>query len=781
LRLSILAGSVLCSPATWLLADAQAQTLQSDGATVTLEEITVTATKRTESLQDVPIAISVLSQQLVEDGNLDELSDFVDLIPNATFAQDSNTSSEISIRGSGRNISEEDPSVGLYRDGVYVGGLLFSTANFYDMAQVEILRGPQGGLYGRNAVGGALNVVSQRPEHDFGGYVEAQFGRKERQEYRAAVNLPIVQDKWAVRVAGLRIEQDKGFDYIVNQRKYSDAVENSSLRIRSLYTPVENWEFLTTIEGLDVEGGAPLGVLAPDAEYGYLDANATIPAPGTRPRDTAHQYRNTPEERRLKQIQAIQEINWTVAHGKATAIFSYRDATFDSSRDEDLTEHDISEIMYDASQKSLFTEIRFASNAFNGFKFVTGVSYLDEDVTLNFDNRIGSNFAGELGGASIAELYAAGVVTEAWAPIFGVPVGAPISLLGLTPGATGWGGYLGDTFPTQFINEQSLQSLALFLEADYALTDRVTAWANVRYTRDDKSIDFAQTFGMPSRCPVACPEIFALIFNGLDPVIQDATSKTFTNVSPGGGLNFAVSADVLLYAKAVTGFKAGGFNSVAGRLQEMPFDEEETTGYELGAKTQWFDQRLVLNAAAFLQTRKNALVTVADPVMPINSLGVNAGKIENRGVEVDMSVRPIAPLRLQVALGYLNAEFKEFVVGDVDFAGNRVPRTFKYTLSSVVSYTQPITDLWDVFAYASYRNAWDGYTDNDNIEKMSQPEITDLRIGLKGPTWKIVGYIDNVFDNRYTAWEARSLYDTSRHWGAFSPGRTYGVQAGFKF
>ncbi|HEX2493664.1 MAG TPA: TonB-dependent receptor [Steroidobacter sp.] len=778
-------GGAFCSPAAWLPA-AQAQGADSSAQTpggefVMLEEITVTATKRTENMQDVPIAISVLSQELVEQGNLDELNEFVDLIPNANFTKDSNTSNEISIRGSGRNLAEdEDPSVGIYRDGVYVGGLLFSTANFYDVAQVEVLRGPQAGLYGRNAVGGALNVVSQRPSHELGGSVEAQYASTQRQEYRAAVNLPVVEDTWALRVAGLYVNQDEGFDRIVNQNKYSDAVENKSARIRSLFTPNDEWEFLTTVEGLDVQGGSALGVLGPDSDTGYLDADGVIPSPlgGTRPEDTDNQYRNTPEENRLKQAQAIQEVNWRTSPGTATAIVSYRDASFDLSHDEDLTNFDISSIEYDASQESTFAELRFASDDLNGFKFVTGVSYLDEDLVLNNRYRIGSNFAGMLDGASIANLYSTGRVDALWSRVLGVPVGTPITALGLTPGASGWGGYLGDTFPVQYVNEQGLESLAVFLEASYDITDRLQVWGNVRYTEDEKTINFSQD---STECPVACVEIFNLFFNGLDPRVHFKTTNTFSNVSPGGGVNFKLSDDALLYAKVVTGFKAGGYNAIAGSAEEMPFDEEETVGYEVGAKTEWLDNRLIANAAVFLQKREDALVTILDPVMPINSLGVNAGEIENRGVELELSALPLPELQLQMALGYLDSEFKEFVAEGVDYAGNQTPRSFKYTASAIASYTQPLTDAFDLVLYASYRNGWDGYTENDNIEEMSNPEITDLRLGLQGQSWKVAGFVDNVLDNRYTTVEFGSAYTTSRHYGIYSPGRVYGLRGEFKF
>lgn len=786
----LLAATMACSLAGGLPA-ASAQTAASGVPEATLEEIVVTARKREEPLQEVPIAISVFSRESIEAGNLNRVVDFVDLIPNATYTQDGNTSSEISIRGSGRNISDEDPGVGLYRDGVYVGGLLFSTANFYDIAQVEILRGPQGGLYGRNAVGGSMNVASERPGNEWGGYVDVQLGSKDRQEYRVAANLPIVEDRWALRVAGLYIDQDEGFDYIVNQDRYSDAVDNRSVRLRSLFTPNANWEFLTTLETLDVEGGAELTVLAPDADTGYLDADATIPYPGTRPADTTRQERDTPEFRKLKQQHAIQEVNWTLPQGTATAIVSYRSAEFDSLRDEDLTIHDISSIGYDASQDSLFAELRFASADLGGFKFTTGVSYLNEDVALNFENEIGSNFAGALPGhPSIAALYAAGVVTDEWAPIFGAPVGTPISALGLTPFATGWHGYLGDTFPTDFINEQDLDSIAVFVEADYDLTDAVRLWGNLRYTHDAKSIDFAQTFGIPSRCPVACPEVFALFFGGLDPVIEASDSETFTNVSPGGGVDWRVSDHALVYAKVVTGFKAGGFNSTAGCTDNLPFDEETTLGYEVGAKTDWLDQRLRVNVAAFHQTRSDALVTINDPCMEINTLGVNAGEIENRGVELEIGAEPLPGLRVEVAAGYLDSTFTDFVIPDpdgagprtdLDFNGNQVPRTFKYTLAAVGSYSRPLTESFGLALRASYRNGWDGYTNNDNVEEMSQPEVTDLRIGLESEAWRVTAYCDNLFDNRYTTSEFASATTSSRHFGTFSPGRTYGLQGVYRF
>ena len=745
------------------------------------DEIVVFARKRKENVLDIPIAISVISKAVVEDGNLDDLREFVDLVPNATFSNDSDTSSEISIRGSGRSIADEDQSVGTYRDGVYVGGLIVTTANFYDIANVEILRGPQAGLYGRNAVGGAINVISQRPDKDFGGYVDAQIGSKSRQEFRAALNVPIVDEKWYLRLAGLRINQNRGFDYVVNQDQYVDAQEINSLRLRSLFTPTDKLELLTTFEYLKSEGGGPLAVVAPDAASGFLDQDGTVPIPGTRPEDTDNQFRNLPQIRELKQIQAIQEVNITTGAGTLTGLVSYRSGDFFSSRDEDLTVFDVSDIDYDTSQDSFFAELRFTSRDFGGLRLVGGTTYLNEDMKINFNNRIGGAFAGALGGASIAELFSTGIVTPAWSAVLGIPVGTPISLLGLTPGATGWNGFLGDTFPSEFINNQKLKSISFFTEANYQLSPKVEIWGNVRYTSDDKSIDFAQTFGIPSRCPVACNQFFGLLFNGLQPELSGTGQKSFKRLSPGGGINYRVTEDVRLYAKAVTGFKAGGFNSISASPERLSFDEETTISYEIGAKASLFDRRLTLNAAAFIQKRNNALVTILDPELPINSLGVNAGEIKNKGLELEFSAKPISGFQLQGAFGYLDAKFKEFDIDGTDFSGNYVPRNFRYSLSMIATYTYPISEKASMFVYTSYKNAWKGFTDIDNVERMSNPEVVDVRLGLKGNSWKLVGYIDNLFDNRYTSSEFRPVINGGRHFGIFAPGRTFGVQGALDF
>lgn len=726
-----------------------------------LDEIIVVARKRTNNLQDIPDALSVLSQDVVEAGNLDQVEDFVELVPNATLTTDSETSSEISIRGSGRNTQDEDPGVGLYRDGIYIGGRLFSTATFYDTERVEVLRGPQAGLYGRNAVGGAVNVISSRPElNEFSGYVDILAGSKDRQELRAAVNVPVAEDLMALRVSGLLVNQDEGFYYISNQDKYTDAGEVSSIRGRLLFTPSQNLEFMTTMEYIETEGFQRLELLAPKGDVGYLADGDIFPVPGARPEDTFNQQRDWPTFQDFEQFQIYEEVNWTTDLGTATGIISFRDTAYSMSRDDDYTNFVVSGREYNAEQESTFAELRFASDNEGPFNYLVGFNYLNEDVDLSYDALIGGNFIGAVG-FSLEEAYETGVIPG---------VGAPISAIGLTPGLTGFTGFLGDSGFLRFDNLQDLESISAFAEANYELSSQWEIWANARWTKDEKNIVFGQSF---VNCD-ACAEVL-IVFTGTDFEISGVNKSEFDNVSFGGGVNFRPNDNLLAYAKVVQGFKAGGYNPISATPSLQAFDSEETISYELGLKSQLFDNHVILNLVAFVQERSDALVRIEDPNLSTNTIGVNAGGIDNSGFEVELSVAPTDGLRLDFAYGYLNAKYDEFISGGNDFSGNKLPRSFSQTFTAIATYNRPITERLDLYSFASYNNSWDGYSDNDNLARLDNPEVVDLRLGVETANELRIGaYIDNVFDNRYVNYEFGTLGSTPR--GTFANGRTYGVQ-----
>jgi len=742
----------------------------------TVEMVVVTARKRAENVQKVPIAITTFQKVQLEAGKLNEVQDILRLVPNVSFKNDQVTSSDIEIRGSARNRGSEEPGVGLNRDGVYVGGLLTNTSTLYDLDRVEVLRGPQAGLYGRNAVGGAVNFLTTRPTFDgVSGYLNVQDGTLDRSEVRGAVNLPIVADKLAVRLSGLVVDQDQGFIHVVNLGQYADAYRNDSVRARILFTPVEGFESLTTIEYFKTEG-SPNGILLrnPFGPPFTVDGQTF---PGASPENLKNFQLNTPTQANGEQTQFIEEANYKTAAGTITGTYGYRTTRFFSSLDGDSTNLNISYTNNYAHEDSNYSDLRFASRDFGGFHFIAGVTYMDEPLQLDEQYASGGLF-----NTNLAQWYTTGHVT---ANPFGIPVGAPITAFGLTPlgNSGGWSGAIGDSFPATVIDHQHLKSTAVYLEANYRLTDALELWGNVRYTHDDKLIDFAQLFGtQQDPCPIACSQVFkALVTHGTDPEVRLNTDVTFDNVSPGGGVNYTLSKDTLVYAKVVTGFKAGGFNSTVSSASLLPFNSETTISYELGAKSAWWDHRLVLNGDVFYQERKGALVAIPDPLFASLGVtyGVNAGLIENKGAELEARAVPIPGLDLSVTGGYLDSTFTKFVSSGINYDGNKVPGVFRYSFSGVASYTRPLTSNLDGFAYLSYSNAWDGYTNADNRHAATLPEDIDARLGVKRANWKVLAFVNNLTDHRYLTFE--SFVPGKSDTGLMSPGRTGGVELDYKF
>lgn len=181
-----------------------------------------------------------------------------------------------------------------------------------------------------------------------------------------------------------------------------------------------------------------------------------------------------------------------------------------------------------------------------------------------------------------------------------------------------------------------------------------------------------------------------------------------------------------------------------------------------------------------MQDREDALAQVDDPLLPLISLGVNAGQIRNEGGEVQLSLLPVDGLRFDFALGVLDATFEEFVSGGDDFSGNQVPRTYQRSFSAVVTYDRPLAPGVGLYTFASYTNAWDGFTDNDNLTALDEPELIDLAIGIETDSeWRVGAFVNNAADNRYIAYQSARGGGDRR--GTFAPGRVFGVQVAKNF
>ena len=357
--------AVLCAPFGALSHAQNAETAQ-----VVIEEIVVTASKREQNLQDVPFPVTAITGQQISEFDLTTIEDFIDLVPNAIV--DSGTfgiNDNITIRGVGLPLDFIEQGTGVYQNGYYIGGARTVFSDFMDLERVEISRGPQGGLYGRNAVGGTVNFIFNAPRMDeFEGSMELQYGEYDRTEARGILNVPLAEGRVALRLNSWIVDQQEGEYYNITLQEWQDRKEISGFRASVLWQVSEDidvtfWADFTSLEGPENRGAA---------EQIGGESKRTIR------RDTPS---NANKDWRLQGL----TVNWETDLGTVSSLTSIREYKLDSFADQDGYDDKsfaFQTISRDEDVDSLFQELRLVSPADQAFKYIVGFNYIKEDLNL---------------------------------------------------------------------------------------------------------------------------------------------------------------------------------------------------------------------------------------------------------------------------------------------------------------------------------------------------------------------------------------------------------------
>ncbi len=630
-----------CASALAIIAATAATAAQAQDSTETADtaptgEILVTAQKRAQSVQDVPISIVALSGESLEKANVLTVLDLGQVAPSFQSVRSSSTgSTRLGIRGVGSLASTLiEPSVAVFMDGVYVPRSGSILGAFLDIDGVEVLRGPQGTLFGRNASVGALSLRAALPTYDLGGEVSVEAGSFERYRVSGHVNLPL-SDNVAVRLAGMAQTFGGPWFNQLDGRNYG-ASDDVSFRatIRADLGDLE-WIVRADYTRLDGDGVAnfdfdPASVSA--ERLGFIRA-AFNGGPDTNLSD-----------RVMNQFiaQGLIDENWGISStasldigGGSTLrlINSYRVWT------NDQLDGDVIFLPVDlVSRRSLYDtgshnhELQFISpeREWLGGKFdmVAGLYYFAEDFGLGEQLNLGSNFCGVL-----------------------VPAG---------PGRTACNNFVATTGGVAATDQdvfQNLKSFAAYAQGNVHLSDQLTLTLGGRWTQDRKNGTYAQ-ISSPLTQNLRADEVLTF---------PDIKEDRFTyRVS----LNYKPASDVLLFANVSTGYKSGGYNSGSGTpsLSEVDgagnlistrrlFDRETVLNYELGAKTSWWDRRIKANITAFRMDIGGFQDRAFDGVSFIVR---NAGELRQQGLEMDFSIAPTRDFMLSASLAYLDSEFTDF-------------------------------------------------------------------------------------------------------------------------
>tara|TARA_B100001939_G_scaffold347951_2_gene371552 strand:+ start:741 stop:2885 length:2145 start_codon:yes stop_codon:yes gene_type:complete len=647
---------------------------------IVLDEIVVTSRKREESLQDVPDSVTAFNAVAIENAGIDDVQDFVDLTPNIIMRETFRAGvTFITIRGITTGQQGWAP-VTYVVDGVQAGSLdAINQGALTDIERIEVLKGPQGALYGAGAIAGAINVVTKKPTNDMEYAGKASFGNGNDLKLSAAVSGPLVQDKLLFRLNGYYRNTDGILESTDGEGL--DFEEQATIRGR-LIADFENLVFDLRASYSDIEAGAATQELVTSADL--IDAFDTPAAPGP--------ARGIIGKENRQFVELSAKIDWDTDYGTFTSVTGYSDIDQDLFGSVSWQKPPAISLLgpvggpadpfTDAFQdladniETFTQDVRFTSRSDGRFRWLVGASYLDREV-VNF-----LSIGGLLSGLEKVEENMLRLVEQA------------------------------------DLRKDSMWGI--YGQANYDITDRLELTLALRY--DENDYETTQFTGLDLETVVPTPD-------GVE--TQTANDSKW---QPKVQLSYDWSDNFMTYVTYAEGFRSGFFNT--GNLTAP----ESTQNYEIGFKSTLAGGRVRLNGAAFHIDYSDQQLTSVIGEAPFR-LTTNIPESNIDGLELEMTALVTEALEVSGGLGVTDAKTVE---------GDKSPATPEYTLNLSVSYTQPITDVWEAYARVDYRHQGtflivDG---TGTAFEVGEKDYVNARLMFRNDTWSIGGFVNNLFDER---------------------------------
>ncbi|WP_417449166.1 TonB-dependent receptor [Kordiimonas sp.] len=720
-------------------APAEAQGAAAAGEAV-FEEIVVTANKRSQSILDVGATVNAVSAGDIQQRRIEQITDLVGQLANVDVKDNSpGVLPVVTIRGVGLNdfSATNSPSAGVYVDEVYLSSLALMNTDFFDLERLEVMRGPQGTLYGRNSTAGAVNVISARPSTDaFSGRVAAGYGNYNTLDIEAMANLPVTEE-FAVRLSAKKIDQAKGFFHDLSEQDDVGERDVTLGRLQTLWTPTENFEALLKLEGQrtrsEVGAGEFFGALpngsasCPGSQQctdflGYSDSDGD-PYTGDWSVDPTYN---------VDQLSATLRLEAMLGEVTLTSVSGFIDFERQWGADTDGTPFRQTDFIERDDIQQFSQEVRIAGDTGNA-SWITGVFYSVDDVVGRYD------------------------------------------------------GNLQDLFNTTTLTlwDQTSKSAAGFGNVDYRLTDTLTVIAGLRYTWERRQ-NTGENIDLVSLAPGSG---LSMAPYGMGPVTLAAIDMAISdkNWSWKLGLNWSLAENTLVYASVSKGTKSGGFFSgvATNPGQLKPYSPETLIAYEVGAKyrARSFD----VSTSLFYYDYQDVQTFIRDESggLPIQRLG-NVDEAEIYGADLTASWRPawVEGLTLSAALGLLDTRLGAFSSSaGVVPAGNELPNAADVSSTLGVDYRHELTGDWALNVQAEARYAGAMYRDslNDPLIASDAYWVFNSRLIVSSNDgWAIALWGRNLGNKRYVTQGVNQLA-LGYGYRVYGAPRTYGVSVSKEF
>ncbi len=768
-----------------------------------LEEVVVTATKRADSVMEVPLAVQALTGEVLRELNLTSVKELASFTPGVTGLSDDSFIDSLRIRGIVTNDfgNGGDPSVGMYKNGLYQGRTGSGVFTLFDIERAEILRGPQGFLFGRNSISGAMNVITKRPEPGrTDGYVELEAGERDIFGLEGGATATI-NDNWAVRFAGIYAYEDgyvtnlatgnKFYGHDIMAGRVTLGYDDDRISAMVMLEYEDRDQTGTIYRATGTDGSYALleeiyGDLGKPSDP--LDINVVEPTSGIFDRGE------------IGSISAI--IDVTTSIGTFTSLTGYKDHDYEYS--ESFSALSLRIFDYEQYQSGTYfeQEFRLTSNEEGPLRWYVGASFYDEDIDTDFLGRQDEDIYCNVYWGDTCQ----GVFDYYNASAYAYVLGDYFGTYTWTPSPTGymedWNRTLG-----------RFSGWAAYVDLNYQFTEKLEGSVGVRYNYDKK--EFSQealTARNPS--PVLGNRVQTGYTTPEGPLTDEQSWDDFTYR---GILTFTPNDSTMMYASITTGYKQGGYNSFSldpvgawGTTAATPdvyepasFDGETSISYEVGYKGDYFGGTMqwVVNAFVYEFEDMQAVCSTTTPVTVV----CNVGELDGRGVESTFTAVLNDNWRINVGGAWFDSEghdVQEFcdgadrIFGDINACeGQPIPGAPEWTAFAIVNADFPI-GTGSIFGNL----AWNWQDERPagwlplTAESMTFPEsqrmlegwsLFDLTIGYRSRSdWSAAVYVENLTDETYALGgnSGGNIDDpyVQHNWGMGRP-RTFGIRTSYQF
>ena len=797
------------------------QTAQNDEESRTIENIIVTAQKREQSLQDVPIVVTAVSEQLLQDTGVKDIKDLTVLTPGLTVTS---TSSEASTTARVRGIGTvgDNPglesSVGVVIDGVYRPRNGVGFGDLGELERIEVLKGPQGTLFGKNTSAGVINIVTKRPTQDFSSQVEVTAGNYGALEGSASINGGLREGVSARLYVGAR-ERDGFLDVRRGAGPRTETQDNdrkvSTARGQLLLEPSDDLDIRLTADYSERDESCCGGVQTLNGPAAAA-INALAGGRGVNPAADAFErevFLNRSTRQEIEDLGGSAEVNYDFGDAATlTSVTAYRTWETVNAQDVDFTTADIWHRDPNGNQatdfKQVSQEFRVAGET-DMLSWLVGAFYAGEDLDSRQQLQYGSQYG----------TYMLALTGGALSPLTGFvapnyPISAASPLIGLG---------------SRDLHEQDSESWALFTNNSIRFTDALELTLGVRYTNESKDLDTSyrnthngagcstiragfgalQTGMINAGLPQATRDGINRVAVGIgcaaftDPIYANLNNSQSIDESEWSGtakLAFRFTDEVMAYLSFARGYKAGGFNLDRVRVGsaafatvqpslDTSFDKELVDSYEVGMKTQWFGNSLLLNASVFYQDYTDFQLNTFDG---IQFLVTSLDQVTSEGVDLDIVwFTPLEQLSIQGGVTYADTQIEDSValanpgLFAQDRENDRLSFAPEWSASLSATFEQPLGGelMWRTNVGAKYTSEYN--TGSNLVPQKMQDALTLVNartgLGAEDESWMIELWTQNLTDEEYY----QVVFDAPLQSGSFNAflgaPRTYGMTARFKF